>query len=145
MKKISRFLVSVLVLTVFLQPVVARTETAAAPTAVRTPYIKQQMILMGLYLYGISQEMAKNHRNYDELGFLADSIVTVAGEIDETKLDKNFHDNKAVLLAAANKLKKASSTDHLKADQAALELVNSCATCHGVKSFDNPKLPKNKE
>ncbi len=94
----------------------------------RQNFYRQQMVLLGLYLYGVSQELDRTVPGLDELRFLADSILEVAGRIETTKHDAVYHENMAQLLKSAKGLKRAQD---LKAARLNAEaLMQSCANCH---------------
>lgn len=103
----------------------------------QTPiYVDQQMILMGLYLYGINQELTKKIPDLDEMQFLSESIIEIANQSQKAKRSKIFHNNMATLLKEAQKLRKvAKSRNFSQAKIQAKALVQSCAKCHRAGSF----------
>lgn len=111
----------------FTAPLRAHEEPVATD---RQPYIQQQMILMGLYVYGIQQELAKVRPDSDELFFLSDSILLIAEEIDRTKLSPNQHQNLNAMLQVVKELRRSSLTRPDHAKKAAHELISQCGSCH---------------
>lgn len=94
-------------------------------------YVDQQMILMGLYVYGINQELTKTVPDLDELQFLAESIEEIALRTQTAKRGRVFHKNLSELLQEARKLKMLSRKNRLKeAMEQAKILTQSCAKCH---------------
>lgn len=97
-------------------------------------YLQQQMILMGLYIYGINQELAQKVPSTDELMFLADSILDIAAQAKKVENNKPHHSNLDELLDTAEQLKKACAKhDQLLAQTQAKNLLNSCAKCHSQR------------
>ncbi len=106
----------------------------------RQNYVQQQMILMGLYIHGINQELAKEVPNYDEMEFLADSLLEITNQLKQTKNDFLFHRHLNRLVKNIEELKTLSQTDHDKAKDKAQEVINSCASCHtrGLENISPP-------
>ena len=86
---------------------------------------------MGLYIYGINQELSKTVPDLDELNFLAGSVLTIADQLKTVKNNKLHHSDLNTLLESAIMLK--SLTRNKKREQAiykAQHLINTCGQCH---------------
>jgi len=99
-------------------------------------YVKQQMILLGLYVYGINQELTKSVPDLGELQFLGESILGIAEQMKKTKRGTLFHKNLEVMLQTAKKLADVSKKREIhQAEVEAHNLINSCAQCHKMGSL----------
>lgn len=94
----------------------------------RQAFYREQMILFGLYIYGIEQALSDPFPDLDELHFLANSIESVAKEIKTTKEDQPYHDNMQTLYARTGALKRAKTLEQARSRGRAL--IESCANCH---------------
>ncbi len=128
MKKTAIFLLSMVLMSASAFSQAGKPE--ATPAKDRKEYVQQQMILLGLYTYGIKMELGKKVPNYDEMEFLADSLLSIAGDLKNTKSNVLHHKDLSDLLKNAEELKAFSQTDHAKARFKAQSLINSCGACH---------------
>lgn len=103
------------------------------------PYLDQQMILMGLYIYGVNQEVSKKVPDLDELNFLSESLLSVVNQINKSKRSKRFHMKLDDLVQNMKTLKEATKANQRdKSLVAAKEVIQSCSNCHNPQS----KKPK---
>lgn len=102
----------------------------------RREYVQQQMVLMGLYLYGIQKEIGQKKINYDNLEFLADSLSGITEQMKNAKGEAVFHANLSDLLEKVKALKAASANDHDQVKSKARAVVQTCGRCH--RSGVNP-------
>jgi len=125
----SKIILFIIIIAIISLPVQAKEKSIPA-------YLDQQMILMGLYLYGINQELTKTVPDTDELIFLADSISEIATQAQKSKKGTLFHKNMSELLVESQKLSEISKTHDLsKVREQGHALINSCAKCHKMGSF----------
>jgi len=140
MKKVAMFIV-----TLFLFSSLPAMAKKPAVEKGREVYIQQQMVLLGLYVYGVTQELEKTVPNYFELEFLADSMLNIATEIKDTKDDILYHRNLTNLLKNILDLKEASKNDHDSVKEKADKVINTCGSCHsmGQQRLMSPVSKKN--
>jgi len=91
-------------------------------------YYRQQMILMGMYLGGINQELSKQVPGHDELAFLGESINEIVQRIRATKGGAFSHHEYDELYETTKKLSRASNLAKAKLEAEAV--MNSCGKCH---------------
>lgn len=106
----------------------------SSPPPQSSNYLQQQMILMGIYVYGINQELTKSVADLNELNFLAESILDIAEQAKKVEGDQGYHDNLDELLLVAKNLKEQSGKHNYSLAQIqAKSLINSCGKCHMKK------------
>lgn len=100
----------------------------------RGPYLDQQMILLGLYLYGLNQELTHPSIDFDETQYLTESIIDIAQDIQKAKTNQLHHKKTATLLEKAQAVKASVLKRDLKQTrQDILNLKMACANCHRNK------------
>lgn len=94
-------------------------------------YVRQQMVLFGLYNYGINQELSKTNPDLGELQFLAESALEIANKAIKSQSTRLRHQNYDELLGKLEKLKTLSQKRRrLEAIEAAKEVMQACSQCH---------------
>lgn len=124
----KRILATFLMIT-FLFPAFCLGETSKNSEE-RREYIQQQMVLMGLYLYGIRKEVGRKRVDYDNVEFLAESLSDITTQMKRTKGGDLFHANLSDLLSKVDALKEASAKDHSKVKERAQAVIQTCGSCH---------------
>lgn len=130
MKK-NTLVILILLLALFLRPVSVHSENKAA-AGVQTNMVQQQMILLGLYMYGIDQERSKGYPSLAQLRFFGDSICELSKRLQTTKIAGVYHQDLQALLKNAQRLKNAKTMNDAKGD--ASTLMETCANCHSYRS-----------
>lgn len=126
MKKYTMILV-VLMAALILRSMPAYAEDKATP-GVQTNIVQQQMILLGLYMYGIDQERSKGFPSLTQLRFFGDSICEISKRLQTTKIGVVHHQNLQELLKNAQSLKTAKTMSDAKIESG--KLMENCASCH---------------
>lgn len=111
---------------------VANQSLAATPShQTDQKLIRQQMVMLGLYVYGMDQELSKVTPDLDELVFLSDSILSIAERLKTAKANVLFHQDLKKLLKKAKEVKSASQKKKLVlAIETSKELMATCGECH---------------
>lgn len=105
--------------------------TFAKKAPEKPSYVQQQMILLGLYVYGINQELAKTAPDLGELQFLAESSLEIAQQTKTTKRGEQFHKDLSELVSKIETLQKLSQAKkRLESIAAAKDVMQSCSQCH---------------
>lgn len=118
----------ILMVTLILRSMPAYAADKAAPGA-QANIVQQQMILLGLYMYGIDQERSKGFPSLTQLRFFGDSICEISKRLQATKIGVVHHQNLQELLKNAQSLKTAKTMSDAKFE--AGKLMDNCASCHG--------------
>ena len=104
-------------------------DTATAGTD-RTPLIRQQMILFGLYVNGLNTELTRTVPRSDEVNFLSDTLQESIRRIRETKGDAVFHKNLSELESAVVDLRHSSRENVATVKTKITAVIDQCAKCH---------------
>lgn len=111
--------------------ILVSTSVFAATPPKRQPYIEKQMTLLGLYFYGLNQELSQSQLDLDETQFLVESIIDISKQLQKTKYGKLHHEKTDNLLNQTQKIRDSIlKRDLVAVRQNALDLKQACASCH---------------
>ena len=121
----------VLVLMLALVPSFLRAEEVKA---VRKTTLKETMILLGLYTYGINRETSEKVIDHHAIEYLSESVLRAGESMREIRGDERFKANLENMIERAKDLNQASQTNHARTRVQAKALLDSCAACHRMGS-----------
>ncbi len=127
MKKLTSFLI---ILALLLSPFL----NAEEPKEIGKTNLKDTMMMLGLYLYGLNREVARKTPDYDAIKFLSDSAVRYSKAMKTLEGDKRFQNNLDNMILQAETLNKYSVKKHRLVRFQFQAFSNSCAACHTMGS-----------
>jgi hypothetical protein len=98
----------------------------------RQTLIRQQMILFGLYIYGLNTELAQKIPNSDEVNFLSETLLEAVRRVRETKGDDFFHKNILELEFSVIDLQRSARKSSEVVKIKIRNVIDQCAKCHMV-------------
>jgi hypothetical protein len=96
--------------------------------------LKESMIMLGLYVYGLDREAGKTVTDYSSVEFLSESIVRYGKALKALKGDDRFQTNLDNMILQAETLNKYSTKNHRQVGAQIEAVSNSCAACHKMGS-----------
>ena len=140
MKKIRQTFLFVMMVIFLFSPLLQAQETKD----LNKTTLRESMVLLGLYLYGVNREVEKKIPDYDALEFLSDSILRTGKSMKAIQGDNRFQTNLDNMILQAENLNKFSTKNHRRVRAQAEALGQSCAACHAMGS-DPYTLPKDQK
>ncbi|GEM_PF-4890749 len=127
MKKLTSILI---VMTLFFSPLLKAEETKNLGKT----NLKEAMMMLGLYLYGLNREADKKIPDYDAIEFLSDSALRYGKALKALGGDERFQTNLDNMILQAETLNKYSTKSHRHVRSQIEAFSNSCAACHTMGS-----------
>lgn len=121
MKKLLLILIAFLTLSV---------TTFAKNSASDSLSLSQQMIMLGLYVYGLNQEAAKKIPSSDDVIFLSQSMIDLINEIRTSKQTQLHHKDIDELTKKLHDLKNTAREGPQAIHRNVSAVINECAKCH---------------